>query len=508
MKTNHRTSFWRLCLAALLIVFVSSCYEESDPTPEMDMPGMAPDVEFTALCENNRIFYFNARDLGSPLRTLNVEGLENDEMLVSIDYRPATGQLYALGSSSRLYLIHEATGKAKALGEGAFSPSIEGENVSLDFNPTVDRIRLVTASGQNLRLHPELGTVVAEDGRISGSENPRIGGVAYTNSVAGASSTELYDIDIEGNKLFIQDPPNDGGLREVGDLGVDLQGMINFDINPDNSVAMAVAYHEDESRLYTINLNSGRAEWIGDFSSPIKGIAFKTNPVAFATGQDNQLYRFDPTNPSMNAVELQGLMNGEMVVGLDFRPANGALYAITDANRLLTVNTANGQLEAVGDGLYPELYGEAFGFDFNPTVDRIRLVSNTGQNLRLHPDLGTVVAEDGNLNPGSPMVSGAAYTNNFHSAETTLLYVLDHETNLLYTQDPPNDGVLNEVGYLGVDFTGENGFDIGGESDMAYALLEVDGSTAVYAINLMDGSAEKVADFNIMPTAMALGLGF
>jgi len=98
----------------------------------------------------------------------------------------------------------------------------------------------------------------------------------------------------------------------------------------------------------------------------------------------------------MNTVELQGLESGETVVGLDFRPVNGALYAITDKSRLLTVNTANGMVTAIGSGLSPKLSGTSFGFDFNPTVDRIRLVSDKGQNLRLHPDLGTVVFVDGN----------------------------------------------------------------------------------------------------------------
>jgi hypothetical protein len=63
-------------------------------------------------------------------------------------------------------------------------------------------------------------------------------------------------------------------------------------------------------------------------------------------------------------------------------------------------------------------------------------VSNTGQNLRLHPDLGTVVATDGNLNPGTPFVTGAAYTNNFAGATTTALFVIDLRWMLLFRQDP------------------------------------------------------------------------
>ncbi|MCH7403164.1 DUF4394 domain-containing protein [Belliella kenyensis] len=507
MKKNSFTFGLRALMIATTAILGFSCNNE-DEMPGIDQPGMAPEVSFTALLEGNRIAMYDARELNSPMDTREITGLESGDNIISIDYRPATGQLYALGASSRLYVINENSGVATALGESSFSPAISGENASIDFNPTVDRIRLVTESGQNLRLHPELGNVVATDGNISGGSNPRIGAVAYTNSMAGASATELFDIDFASNKLYVQDPPNDGGLREIGDLGVDFMGMGNFDINPDNSVALAVTRHENESKLYTINLSSGRAQWVGTFNQPVFGIAFKTNPVAYAATEDNMLHRFNPMSPQANAVAFQGLLANETVVGLDFRPANGQLYAITSLSRIMTVNTANGQLTLVGAVLNPLLSGSTFGFDFNPTVDRIRLVSNTGQNLRLHPDLGTVVAVDGNLNPGSPMVNGAAYTNNIANATSTVLYVIDSETNMLYKQDPPNDGGLVAIGALGVDITADNGFDIGGKSNMAFALLEVGGTTAVYSINLESGAATKVADFNVNATAMAVGLGF
>jgi hypothetical protein len=472
------------------------------------MPEMAPDVMFTALTDDNRVAKYQARNLDSPVEILDISGLPASEMIISIDYRPATGQLYALGSSSRLYIINENSGVATALGQTSFSPAISGENASIDFNPTVDRIRLVTASGQNLRLHPELGTVVAIDGSINGGMNPKIGAVAYTNSMAGASTTTLYDVDFEGDKLFIQTPPNDGGLQEVGDLKINIKGKGGFDINPDNSAALLVANENNQSRLFSIDLSSGRAKWVGKFKMPIIGIAFKTNPVAFAANCDNEFFRFDPTSPIVNKINLMGMMAEEYIVGLDFRPVNGALYAITNKSRLLTVNTANGQVTPVGSGLNPMISGVTFGFDFNPTVDRIRLVSNTGQNLRLHPELGTVVFTDGNLNPGSPMVNGAAYTNSFAGSTSTTLYVLDSETDMLYTQIPPNDGVLVPVGPLGINFKDENGFDIGGTSNNAFAYLKVGEGSAIYSINLSTGSASKVSDFNVPVTAMALGLGF
>lgn len=492
---------------AFLAATMISCNDDEN-MPVVETPGMTPDASFTALAEGNQLYYFEDGNLNAPTEMLTISGLGSGESIISIDYRPATGQLYGLSSGSRLYTINENSGVATPLGMAAFSPGIEGTNAALDFNPTVDRIRLVSTTGQNLRLHPETGAVVATDGRINGGMNPMIAAVAYTNSVSGATSTVLFDIDIATDKLYRQVPPNDGGLEEVGDLGVDFGEQVDFDIIADNSLAMAVDRKDNESRLYTIDLNSGSASWVGVFSQPVISLAFKTDPIAYAADASGKLYRFNPTSPQPTMVDFQGLEMGEQIVGLDFRPANGQLVAISNRSQLYAVNPSNGMLAPIGDPLTPMISGDLVGFDFNPTVDRIRLVTNSGQNLRLHPDLGTVVATDGNLNPGTPNVSGAAYTNNIAGATTTTLFVIDHAAGMLYTQTPPNDGVLVTVGSLGVAVTGENGFDIGGNSDAAFAVLTVGSQSGVYSINLMTGAASKVSDLNFTPIAMAVGLGF
>lgn len=173
--------------------------------------------------------------------------MQSSENILSIDYRPATGQLYALGSTSRLYIINEKSGLATPLSTTSFIPAIASQNATIDFNPTVDRVRLVTDSGQNLLLHPELGTVAATDGNINGGSNPAIGALAYTNSFAGATSTVLYDINFTTDKLYIQTPPNDVGVQEVGDLTVDFQGMGALDIIADNSLALSVVKNTIDS---------------------------------------------------------------------------------------------------------------------------------------------------------------------------------------------------------------------------------------------------------------------
>jgi hypothetical protein len=118
------------------------------------------------------------------------------------------------------------------------------------------------------------------------------------------------------------------------------------------------------------------------------------------------------------------------------------------------------------------------------------------------------VAVDGNLNPGTPFVTGAAYSNSVAGATTTTLFVIDSQTDMLYRQDPPNNGTLVMLGSLGVDVAADNGFDIGGNSAIAYALLKVNNVNAVYTINLTTGAVAKVSDLSFQATAMAVGLGF
>ena len=182
---------------------------------------------------------------------------------------------------------------------------------------------------------------------------------------------------------------------------------------------------------------------------------------------------------------------------------------------MYSLNATTGALTTVGAALTTLNLGTTttrIGFDFNPTVDRIRVVSNTGQNLRLNPIDGTVAAVDGTLNPGTPNVTASAYTNNFAGATTTTLYNIDTRTGaaMLFRQMPPNDGTLVSVGSLGTEVESSNGFDIGGTSGMAYALLRSGGTTRVYSINLTSGAATGGATIPGNPAVrgMALGLGF
>ncbi|WP_461150259.1 DUF4394 domain-containing protein [Spirosoma pulveris] len=473
-----------------------------------------PDATIYALNDANQLVRLNIRTPNAPMATTTITGLASGERILSIDFRPATGQLYGVSNMSRLFVINTATAEGRALTTTPFTPAVAGSVVGLDFNPTVDRIRLVTNTGQDLRLNPETGTVAAVDGNINGVFGAMISEVAYTNNRAGSTTTTLYDIDPATDRLYIQNPPNNGTLTDVGPLGLDITGSAGFDISPtDNTQGLVAVMFNGVSELQQINLSTGRLQKLGNLPGTIIGLAIPTEPVAYALDGANNLLIFNPMNPAPVTKALTGLQPAEVLYGIDFRPANGQLYAIGSSSRLYTINTSNGAATMVGAGpLSTLLSGTDVGFDFNPTVDRIRVTTTTGQNLRLNPNDGAVAAVDGPLNPGTPMVSASAYTNNFAGATTTTLYNLDIQgaSVMLVQQNPPNNGTLVSVGSLGFMAEAANGFDIGGTSGTAYALLRSNGTTQLYTINLTTGSATAGASLPGNPTirGFALGLGF
>ena len=521
-------------LTAAIIVasgmFFSSCSKQMENQNESTVPALlqagknlpAPkSTVFYALTNNNELINYASGNPLSELSAVNITGLLSPtEKLLAIDFRPATGQLYGVTNQSRLYVINQLSGVASAVSAIPFSPAINGTQVGFDFNPTVDRIRLVTGNDQNIRLNPETGTVAAVDGSINPA-GATVTAAGYTNSFAGAATTILYDIDVERDVLVKQVPPNAGTLVTVGALGVQAVGEAGFDIAPDNSVAIAAIFgrgfevgQTEESngnkyRFYYINLETGEAQNAGKTDRVIVGLAIPTNPVAYAVDQTNNLLIFNLTTTGITTKPLTGLAVGEMIIGIDMRPATAQLYALGSTSRLYTINMATGAATALGTGPFtPALSGTSFGFDFNPTVDRIRLVSNTGQNLRLNPNNGSVAGTDTPLNPGTPFVNGAGYINSFPGATTTLLYDIDSNTDKLHIQSPPGAGTLDAGKPLGINVSAGNGFDIGGRTNNAYGIFTVGETNGLYSINLSTGAATLAMPFPVSVKGFAVGLGF
>ena len=237
------------------------------------------------------------------------------------------------------------------------------------------------------------------------------------------------------------------------------------------------------------------------------GLSTQAHALAvYGLTDSGSLVAFDSASPTSirSTVAVSGLGSGTSLVGIDFRPATGQLYGLSSDSRLYTINLASGLATAVGSAGAFTLGGGSYGFDFNPTVDRIRAVSTTDQNLRLNPNDGTLAATDGTLayaagdrNAGAnPNIAGAAYTNSFAGATTTTLYDIDSALGILVTQAPPNNGLLNTVGALGVATSANIGFDIFFFGNQAFASLGSDAAGyGFYGINLATGAASLIGSF-------------
>ncbi|GAB3271310.1 hypothetical protein GCM10027347_42500 [Larkinella harenae] len=526
MTTMDRSNFRRIaggCFLALLLGLNACTNQEtplnSDEARHQSAREGATERQFFVLTNDNRIQKKTITDPTRNLSNTTITGLMDGEKILSIDFRPATGQLYGLGSTSRVYVIDQETGKARSVSTDAFTPALKGTIVGFDFNPTVDLIRVVTNTGQNLRLNPNTGLLQpgGEDGAINGGTSPSISAVAYTNSKGVANSTTLYDIDPSSDRLYIQNPPNNGTLVNVGPLGKDISGSAGFDISSDNQYALLVYWMDGKSELGRINLADGSLQKLSELGNqPYLGLAIPTDPVAYAVSGNNLLI-FNPWDLSPTQRVITGLQPGETIRGIDMRPATGQLYALGSSSRIYAITypagTTNALANVVGSGAFtPALTGSDYGFDFNPTVDRIRVVSNTGQNLRINP-MTAEVAVDKPLNFGptavdKPSVRAVAYLNNFQGATSTVLYDIDDLDDRLYRQIPPNDGTVVGGSPLGIDVTATNGFDIGGRSNKAYALLTSGNSTRLYEINLNNGKLTDLGIFSTTVSGFAIGLGF
>ena len=206
-----------------------------------------------------------------------------------------------------------------------------------------------------------------------------------------------------------------------------------------------------------------------------------------------------------------GLPPGETLVGMDYRIAKGVLFTLSSAGRLYTLDVPSGALKLVGSGAGVALQGSSFGVDFNPVADRVRVVSNTGNNLRLHPDTGALAATDpalayapSDVQAGQmPEVVAAGYTYNKKDDKLTTNYAIDRRSGTLLTQGSvedmqpvvsPNTGQLRTVGPLGTGPLLDAAMDIADVTGAAFTAVRTanQATTKLYTIDLSSGKATLI----------------
>lgn len=500
--------------------------------------------QILALTDNNMLYVFNASNpsmASTPVPLYNIPG---GMEVVGIDVRPATGEIYFLAYNSatqfaQLFKAADTTFVITAVGAGITNFALSGQ-VGFDFNPTVDRIRVVSSAEHDYRLHPVTGGLVATDGAIAYAAmdvnagiNPSIGTAAYTNSYIGATTTTLYNYDDSLNVLTTQNPPNNGIQNTVGNSGI----MVNWnnpssdmDIYYNPTTMQNMAYFvantgmSNMDSLYMMNLTTGQVSNPMALNMAVKDIAVlimrnapaPSGQMAYALTSNNNLLSFYTGNANYirNQVGITGLSAGYNLVGMDVRPADLKLYGLAyNSNnmsaKVYTINPMTGVATAVtADSIANINLNGAVGVDFNPVADRMRVVTSNNFNYRINQLTGLLAANDTALNFATgdanfgidPNVATIAYTGSKVGATTTTLYAYDDSLNLLLTQTPPNAGVLNTKGSSGImvnamDRTSDMDiyYNHTTKMDMPYFVANTtNGNDKLYTLNLTTGAVMEV----------------
>lgn len=270
------------------------------------VPALAATIYGVTLA--NHLIRFSSATPGTVDLDVAITGLQAGETILGLDARPGTlgldprpvaRQLYALGSTGRVYRLNPVTGAATQVST-LTGATLSGTSFGVDFNPIPDRLRVVSDADQNLRVNVDTGAVTTDTalayaaGDAAAGQNPNVVGVAYTNNFSGTTTVTLYGIDSARDTLVRQGSvdgspvsPNSGQLFTVGALGVDTSDVVGFDIASRTGTAFAAlttALSPDGpagSRLYTINLTTGAATLVGNIGgdSPVRGIT-AANPPA------------------------------------------------------------------------------------------------------------------------------------------------------------------------------------------------------------------------------------
>ena len=451
------------------------------------------------LTSDGKLVSFTATAPANILTTMAVSGLASGQTLVGMDVRPATGEIIVLGynattDSATVYALNPTTAVATAKGASIKLTGL-GASVGFDFNPTVDRIRLVSKTGKNYRLNPNNGAIAATDSTLryastdtNTGKTPGASACAYTNSYIAATSTALYTYDETQKVLTFQNPPNDGILNTQPAFSVIASTAMLSDLDiytePTTfaSTAFALVRTGALDSLYSLNIANGTFTKIGALGTNIIDIAVAINRITpvlqgnlaygltFTAGNSAfNFLKFDTKNPTYirSAQVISGLKAGQSIVGMDIRPQDEKIYALgyRSSDSVATIYILNDTTAALSVFAGADSFKIALGmgqvaFDFNPAANRLRIISaanrnNYRLNLTVNPITVTVdtalTYKTTDVNTGkTPLAITGAYTSSFNGATATQLYDIDAALGVLVNQNSANGGFLGTVGSLGL----------------------------------------------------------
>lgn len=546
------------------------------------------------LFNNNSMSDLNTSDISTLSAPASFTGVNAGDVIVSIDRRPKNGFLYGIGYNAvagtiQLYKISSDNGTATPIGtagtfvDGSASPVMIGSGTSttfgMDFNPAADRIRVVNSIAQNFRINPNTGAFVDGDlggptGSVSGvnmdgainGATTSVDGSAYTNNLLSTAVTTVYTISSATDEICIQSPPNTGTQTSCNTLSSAVDSVRGFDIASDVTVASSntpvtsgLAFSilnltgTSNYVLSSINLINGALNTIGQISATDQslGLALQQQPsipVAALDATGTQLIRFYLATPGTTSiVGITGVFAGETLVGIDYRPSTGQLYGLginatantgtlyiidphTGAATVIGLNSIIAFVNSMAVAIDFPTTSTGYGFDFNPTADRIRVLAGNGLNFRINPNNGSPIdgdalsigtQPDGNINGLITGAQAAAYTNSSGGQTVTTLYVIDAFSDGLYIQNPPNTGVETNFIPLTIngstlDLSSVNGFDIPSNvkttsssapvtQGVGYLAATVGGVGHLYTVDLTNGNCTDLGTTLSLLSGLTVG---
>lgn len=233
------------------------------------------------LTAQNWITVFDSADPGNSVGGGSVTGLEINDVLVAMDYQPASGNVLLLGSQSNVYRLNNTSGSDfSATLLNNLDPTLVGTSIAFDFNPAFmsgSFARIITDTNDNrviggadgAYLPPiEKTDVFYAAGDANEGVDPNVAGIAYDTNIAGAASTQQFGIDASIGML-VKVANNAGTLNTVGELGIggNITNELGFDISGATGTAFASIQTGPNSQLYTVDLTTGAASIVGQIGS-------------------------------------------------------------------------------------------------------------------------------------------------------------------------------------------------------------------------------------------------
>jgi outer membrane protein assembly factor BamB len=244
------------------------------------------------------------------------------------------------------------------------------------------------------------------------------------------------------------------------------------------------------------------------------GLATTANAATVAALKDGKtlLWIDSDMKKVVGSVDLAG---GAAIVAMDVRPSDGKLYGVTADGAIVTIDAKTGKWDAKSQLSEKLPAGAMITVDFNPVADRMRILSSTGLSLRVNVDDGKATvdgalkyAETDASKGKTPMVTAGGYSNSCAGTKETALYDIDQSTGALLRQAPPNDGILNTIGLLGVKLDGAIAFDVMSDCKGVNTGWLLTGGT-LHTVDLTTGAAKavgpiagltgKITDMAILP---------